>query len=98
VFRRGRARGRGFSTLPEYSDASLHVNALRDIIGTKRVLSSEMDKYTQDWTGNYRGGSAVALPSCSEEVSSLMKYCHAHRIGVVMQGGNTGLVVCHSLT
>ena len=39
----------------------------------------------------YRGQAlAVALPRSVEEVSKLLAWCNAHRIGVVPQGGNTG--------
>jgi FAD/FMN-containing dehydrogenase len=39
----------------------------------------------------YRGQAlAVALPRNVEEVSKLLAWCNAHRIGVVPQGGNTG--------
>ena len=39
----------------------------------------------------YRGRAlAVALPRSVEEVSTLLAWCNAHRVGVVPQGGNTG--------
>ena len=39
----------------------------------------------------YQGQAlAVALPRSVEEVSKLLAWCHAHRVGVVPQGGNTG--------
>lgn len=85
-------RRRSFCTLPGYSDALLHVSALRDMLGRDSVQTSEIDKYTRDWTGHYSGGSVVAFPSSVEEVSNVMKYCHANQVGVVVQGGNTGLV------
>lgn len=94
VGHRLRGRCRCFSALPGYTSAALniHVSALRNILGSESVLTSEIDKYTRDWTGHYSGGSVVALPSCTEEVSNIMKYCHANNIGVVVQGGNTCLV------
>mgnify|MGYP006190798145 FL=1 len=48
--------------------------------------------YTNDWTRNYFGGSLVCFPQNTQEVSEILKYCNTHKIGVVPQGGNTGLV------
>ena len=31
-------------------------------------------------------------PQTTEQVSKIMQWCYEHRIGVVQQGGNTGLV------
>lgn len=75
-----------------YSSASLHVSELRDILSTQQVLTTDIERYTRDWTGHYSGGKVVAFPTCTEEVSNVMKYCHSNDIAVVMQGGNTGLV------
>jgi FAD/FMN-containing dehydrogenase len=83
----------GRKALSAYSDAAEHVSVLRALLGNDaRVLTSDLEKYTQDWTGHYSGGSVVAFPSSVEEVSKVMKYCHENTVGVVMQGGNTGLV------
>lgn len=49
-------------------------------------------RYNKDWTDHYRGSSALVLrPRSTSEVSSVLKYCHDNFIGVVPQGGNTGL-------
>ncbi|KAF9458212.1 hypothetical protein BDZ94DRAFT_1292129 [Collybia nuda] len=43
--------------------------------------------------GKYRGGSTTVLkPKTTQQVSQIMKWCNEKRIGVVPQGGNTGLV------
>ncbi|KAG8807733.1 hypothetical protein FRC18_005398 [Serendipita sp. 400] len=43
--------------------------------------------------GKYRGKSRIVLrPKTTEDVSKIMKHCWERRIGVVPQGGNTGLV------
>ena len=40
-----------------------------------------------------RGKSTVVLrPRTTEQVSNIMKHCHARRLAVCPQGGNTGLV------
>ena len=60
----------------------------------RSVLTQQQDdisKYNQDWTGNYLGNSSVVLrPKNTQEVSSILRYCHDNFIGVVPQGGNTG--------
>lgn len=61
----------------------------------KSVISddSTLEKYNRDWTNKYRGqSSCVVRPQSSQEVSSILKYCNSRKIGVVPQGGNTGLV------
>ena len=83
---------RNLSEITRHSDAAQHVGALQDLIGEKHVLTEDISKYTEDWTKFYHGGSVVALPSNASEMSKVMKYCHANDVGVVMQGGNTGLV------
>ena len=41
----------------------------------------------------FRGRSTTVLkPKTTQEVSEIMKWCNKRRIGVVPQGGNTGLV------
>lgn len=53
----------------------------------------ELEQYNADWMGKYRGQSRVVLrPKSAQEVSKIMKHCWERRIGVVPQGGNTGLV------
>ena len=77
-----------------YQQAIDHLNPIQRLIGNDNVIFDEADieKYVVDWTGNYRGGSLVCLPKSTDQVAALLSYCHAHRIGVVPQGGNTGLV------
>jgi hypothetical protein len=58
-----------------------------------RYPPSEIEQYNTDWMGRYRGRSTTVLrPQTTEQVSKIMKWCHERRIGVVPQGGNTGLV------
>jgi len=55
--------------------------------------SASLEKYNVDWTGQYRGfASIVVRPQSTEEVSRILRYCNERRIGIVPQGGNTGLV------
>ncbi len=46
-----------------------------------------------EWRGLYTGRSpALLAPRSSAEVAEILAICHAEHIGVVPQGGNTGLV------
>lgn len=51
------------------------------------------ERYFSDWMTTAPAGTARALvrPSSTEEVSALLKICHAHGVPVVPQGGRTGL-------
>ena len=66
------------------------------IITTLPPISSpqeELDPYNTDWIGRFRGRSTTVLkPKTTQEVSEILKWCNERRIGVVPQGGNTGLV------
>jgi (R)-2-hydroxyglutarate---pyruvate transhydrogenase len=55
--------------------------------------SSELSPYNDDWMGKYHGrASTVLKPRTTLEVSQIVKHCSQRRIGIVPQGGNTGLV------
>mmetsp|Transcript_6912 Transcript_6912/g.24585 ORF Transcript_6912/g.24585 Transcript_6912/m.24585 type:complete len:499 (-) Transcript_6912:1149-2645(-) len=52
-----------------------------------------LEAHSRDWSGRYVGRSrAVLQPRTTEEVQRVLRHCHVHRIPVVPQGGNTGLV------
>jgi len=51
-----------------------------------------MAGYLTDWRDLYTGHALCVLrPANVEQLAEAMAYCHAHRIAVVPQGGNTGL-------
>jgi (R)-2-hydroxyglutarate---pyruvate transhydrogenase len=55
--------------------------------------SSELEIYNTDWMNKYHGKSSTVLrPRTTQEVSKIVKWCNERRIGIVPQGGNTGLV------
>ena len=54
--------------------------------------SFDIEKYTIDWTKVYRGGTVVCFPRTTEDVSEILSFCDTHKVGIVPQGGNTGLV------
>ncbi|THH03002.1 hypothetical protein EW145_g6613 [Phellinidium pouzarii] len=55
--------------------------------------SDDLSTYNTDWMGKYKGrANTVLKPKTTAEVSAIVKWCWEKRIGVVPQGGNTGLV------
>jgi FAD/FMN-containing dehydrogenase len=67
--------------------------SLRAMIGPDVLIEAEPDAepYFTDHRGLFHGRAlAVALPRRVDEVSKLLVWSHAHRVGVVPQGGNTG--------
>ncbi|KAK5815031.1 hypothetical protein F5H01DRAFT_344802 [Linnemannia elongata] len=55
--------------------------------------SEDLETFNVDWLNKYRGQSKLVLkPSSTEQVSKILKYCNDHKLAVVPQGGNTGLV------
>ena len=65
------------------------------IVGTNGVLveAADMAPYLADQRGRYAGaGRIVVLPKSTEQVAAVVKLCAAEGLGIVPQGGNTGLV------
>jgi hypothetical protein len=57
------------------------------------LAAEDLSTYNSDWMHKYNGRSTTVLkPRTTEEVSKIVKYCWEHRIPIVPQGGNTGLV------
>jgi FAD/FMN-containing dehydrogenase len=68
-------------------------NAILSTLYPVSVPPAEVEPYNTDWMGKYRGRSTTVLrPQTTQQVSKILKWCHERRIGVVPQGGNTGLV------
>jgi FAD/FMN-containing dehydrogenase len=54
---------------------------------------AEIEAHVTDFWRQIRGRSPLVLrPATTAEVAALMALCHRHRVPVVPQGGNTGLV------
>jgi FAD/FMN-containing dehydrogenase len=63
------------------------------LAGHLRTDPQETAAFLTDWRGRYHGRAvAVALPGSTQEVAALVKLCAQHRVPIVPQGGNTGLV------
>lgn len=69
------------------------LNSLRDAAGPGVLLedAAAAAAMQTDHHGRYHGRAlAVAMPRSVDEVAKLLSWCHARRIAVVPQGGNTG--------
>jgi len=67
------------------------------VLSPNGVLSSaagdDLSAFNVDWMGKYAGRATTVLkPRSTEEVAQIVRYCNQERIGIVPQGGNTGLV------
>ncbi len=57
------------------------------------ATSDELASFNTDWMGKYVGSASTVLkPKTTQQVSDIVKWCWERRIGIVPQGGNTGLV------
>ena len=71
------------------------VDALRAAIGSDQVLvdADVLASYETDWTRRFRGAArCVVRPGTTDEVRDVLRACSTAGVGVVPQGGNTGLV------
>lgn len=71
------------------------LEALVAIVGREHVLIDPdiTRSYSHDWSGRYSGTVyGVVRPGSTDEVAEVVKICAQHRIPVLPQGGNTGLV------
>jgi len=78
------------------------LDELMAIVGRAHVLTDgDLSAWTQDWRKRTQGRAlAVVRPASTAEVSAVVKACAGYRsvhphsgLGLVAQGGNTGLVV-----
>lgn len=69
------------------------LDALVELVGPSGVVAADnVEQFVVDWTGKFRGAPlAVIRPDSTEQVAAVVALCHHHKIGVVPQGGNTGL-------
>ena len=69
------------------------VEALARIVGSDHVFVDDAGTHSVDWTGRFgRPGALVVRPGSTAEVAAVVNLCREHRVAVVPQGGNTGLV------
>jgi D-lactate dehydrogenase (cytochrome) len=68
---------------------------LRQLFGADAVIDAPdaMARYLCDWRGLYRGSAqAILRPATADAVAAAVRFCGDRSIGIVPQGGNTGLV------
>jgi FAD/FMN-containing dehydrogenase len=71
------------------------VAAARQVVGEAQVLTdpAQTGGYEVDWTRRWTGATpAVVRPGSTGEVAELVRLARRHRVALVPQGGNTGLV------
>jgi FAD/FMN-containing dehydrogenase len=71
------------------------VEGCRQIVGGAGVLADPevTASYVTDWTGRFHGSTpAVVRPRTTAEVAEVVALARRHRVALVAQGGNTGLV------
>ncbi len=71
------------------------VEDLAAVVGARGLITDPADAapYCEDWRRLYRGRTpAVVRPASTEEVAAVVRLCAARRVGIVPQGGNTGMV------
>lgn len=65
------------------------------ILGARGLTTDpdRMDAWLTDWRGRYTGRAiALAAPASPAEVAALVRLCGVHRVPIVPQGGNSGMV------
>ncbi|HEX4260527.1 MAG TPA: FAD-binding oxidoreductase [Acetobacteraceae bacterium] len=71
------------------------LEALAAAVGPRGLLTEPADTapYCEDWRRLYHGRTpAVVRPATTAEVARVVRLCAARRVGIVPQGGNTGMV------
>ena len=70
------------------------LDTLRGAVGPAQVLTEgDLSAWELDWRRRWRGKAlAVVRPGSTAEVAAVVRACADARVGVVPQGGNTGLV------
>jgi len=71
------------------------IAAVEHSLGPKAVISdrAEMEPWLTDWRGRVHGDAAAILaPATTDEVAAIVRLAAEHRVALVPQGGNTGMV------
>lgn len=69
------------------------IQELTDLLGAAHVMvGADARPYCTDWRGRYSGEAmAVVRPRSVHELAAVVKWCNAHGVPMIPQGGNTGL-------
>ncbi|GHF26601.1 D-2-hydroxyacid dehydrogenase [Kordiimonas sediminis] len=72
-----------------------HIDHLVSLLGPE-CATTDQDRIApllREWRDKYFGHTQLLLtPNSAEQLSDALRYCNAHGVAVVPQGGNTGLV------
>jgi FAD/FMN-containing dehydrogenase len=85
-------------TLPDSAtraEATPFLDAAFAILGPRGLIRDHdlIEPWLTDWRGRYTGRTlAMAAPADTAELAALMLLCARHRVAVVPQGGNSGMV------
>jgi FAD/FMN-containing dehydrogenase len=70
----------------------MQLESLRAAFSGRLLTGADAAPFLTDYRGKWTGQAlAVAQPDSADEVAKAVAWCHAHRVPVVPQGGNTGL-------
>ena len=82
-------------TAPASPPSPAALDALAALLGPKGFTADgdAMAPWLTDWRGRYHGAAAAMLsPATTEEAAAAVRICTRHRIAIVPQGGNSGMV------
>ena len=74
---------------------TIALQRIQNIVGPQGWIETTggMEPYLREWRGRYKGtAAAVISPKSTNEVAKVLEICNKAGLGVVPQGGNTGLV------
>lgn len=73
-----------------------HSIFFRKILANDQIIDYSSDSYqgfAKEWRGNFVSTpKLILLPRSSTQASQIISYCYEHKLSVVPQSGNTGLV------
>ncbi len=70
----------------------MQLDTLRAAFAGRLFTGADTAPFLTDYRGKWTGQAlAVVQPDSAEEVAKVVSWCHAHRVPMVPQGGNTGL-------
>ena len=71
------------------------ISAAGQALGPKGVITDpkEIEPWATDWRGRVHGASpAILAPASTEDLAAIVRLAAEHRVPLVPQGGNTGMV------
>lgn len=69
-----------------------HLNALQKLVDEKGFITQDKAAYDTGARGDMGKSLCVLRPTTSEQVSDIIRYCAKHKLHIIPQSGNTGLV------